>query len=87
VHLSVEDHGGSFLVPIHDEDFLARFPDLSGAELGALLGLAEAAEAIPGCRPLDRAAWPGVCDARIAGDLAALLALTASVPSAREVPS
>ena len=69
VHLSVEDHGGSFRLPIHDAAFLSRFPDLAGAELQALLELAEPAQARPGCRPLDRAEWPGVCESRIAHDL------------------
>ena len=69
VHLSVEDHGGSFLLPIHDEDFLSRFPDLAGAELGALLELAETTRANPACRPLERADWPCVCESRLVGDL------------------
>ena len=72
VHLSVEDHAGSFLLPVHDEAFLSRFPDLSGAELRALLELADATQARPACRPLDRAGWPAACEARIAGDLQAL---------------
>jgi sugar phosphate isomerase/epimerase len=86
VHLSVEDHGGSFPLPIHDRDFLARFPDLSDSELEALLELAKATEERPRCRPLDRAAWPGACEARIAGDLAALRALAASVPAHEAAP-
>jgi len=69
VHLSVEDHGGSFLLPIRDEDFLSRFPDLAGAELGALLELAETTRANPACRPLERADWPCVCESRLVGDL------------------
>ena len=78
VHLSVEDHGGSFLLPIRDEAFLSRFPDLSGAELTALLELADVAEADPACRPLERADWPAVCESRIAHDLAALRELADS---------
>ena len=69
VHLSVEDHGGSFLLPIHDEAFLSRFPDLAGAELGALLELADTTRANPVCRPLERADWPCVCESRLVGDL------------------
>ena len=69
VHLSVEDHGGSFLLPVHDEAFLSRFPDLAGAELRALLELADATQAMPGCRPLERADWPSVCESRLAHDL------------------
>jgi sugar phosphate isomerase/epimerase len=72
VHLSVEDHGGSFHLPIHDGAFLARFPDLAGAELRAILELAEASQARPECRPLDRAGWPAACESRVAQDLLAL---------------
>ncbi|MFO7694485.1 MAG: TIM barrel protein [Vicinamibacterales bacterium] len=87
VHLSVEDHGGSFLLPIHDEGFLVRFPDMTGAELNAILDLADATRAMPGCRPTDRADWPARCEARIAADLASVRQLAESVPATREVPS
>jgi sugar phosphate isomerase/epimerase len=83
-HLSVEDHGGSFLLPVRDAAFLARFPDLNGAELAALVEMAEAAQANPACRPLDRDAWPAVCEPRIAADLRALRAL-ADDAAVREV--
>jgi sugar phosphate isomerase/epimerase len=80
-HLSVEDHGGSFVLPVRDAAFLARFPDLQGAELAALVGMAGETLADPACRPLDRDAWPAACEARIAADLRALreLAATAAV--------
>jgi sugar phosphate isomerase/epimerase len=87
VHLSVEDHGGSFRLPIHDEAFMSRFPDLAGTELRALLELAEAAQANPGCRPLERAEWPGACESRIAHDLRQLRALIDPVPAVAEVSS
>ena len=87
VLLSVEDHGGSFLLPVHDEDFLARFPDMTGAELRALFELAEATQSRPLCRPLDRADWPAVCEARIAADLAAMRQLAGSIPGTREMSS
>ena len=87
VHLSVEDHGGSFRLPIHEEAFMSRFPDLAGSELRALLELAEAAEVNPGCRPLERAEWPGVCESRIAHDLRQLRALVDPVPAVPEVSS
>jgi sugar phosphate isomerase/epimerase len=87
VHLSVEDHGGSFLLPIHDEGFLERFPDMTGAELRAMFELAEATQSRPACRPLDRADWPAVCEARFAADLAAVRQLAGSVPGTRGVPS
>jgi sugar phosphate isomerase/epimerase len=87
VHLSVEDHGGSFALPIHDGAFLSRFPDLAGAELRALLELAETTQADSACRPLDRAEWPAVCESRIAFDLVALRTIADAVALPREVPS
>jgi hypothetical protein len=75
------------LLPIHDEGFLARFPDLADAELGAMLELAEASRARPECRPLERAEWPGVCESRIAHDLRQLRALVRPAPAVAEVSS
>jgi len=80
VHLSVEDHGGSFLLPIHDEAFLSRFPDLTGAELAALVHLSEVTAGRPACRPVERINWPAICESRIAHDIEALGALARSVP-------
>jgi sugar phosphate isomerase/epimerase len=80
VHLSAEDHGGSFLLPIHDEAFLSRFPDLTGAELAALVTLSEATAGRPACRPVERKDWPAICESRIAHDIEALGALVRSVP-------
>jgi sugar phosphate isomerase/epimerase len=80
VSLSVEDHGGSFDLPINDPSFLERFPDLTGGEMHSLLALAEATVSLPHCRPLDRSEWPAVCEARLAADLAALRALVARTP-------
>jgi sugar phosphate isomerase/epimerase len=80
VHLSVEDHGGSFLLPIHDEAFLSRFPDLTGAELAALVNLSEVTAGRPACRPVERTDWPAICESRITHDIEALGALARSVP-------
>jgi sugar phosphate isomerase/epimerase len=80
VHLSVEDHGGSFLLPIHDEAFLSRFPDLTGTELAALMNLTEVSAGRPACRPVERNDWPALCETRIAHDIEALGALARSVP-------
>jgi sugar phosphate isomerase/epimerase len=80
VHLSVEDHGGSFFLPIHDPVFLARFPDLAGAELASLIQLSEATAGIAACRPIDRNAWAGVCESRLTHDLVALHALSQRMP-------
>jgi len=80
VALSVEDHGGDFVLPVFDPHFLGKFPDLTVAELAALLGLvhrtadrmAEGRLAV-----LDRARWPRVCEERVKRDLAAVKALAA----------
>ena len=63
IHLSVEDHGGSFALPIFDPTFLSRFPDLTAAELARLVRLAHAgSETIA---PLARADWPKHCVSRL----------------------
>lgn len=72
VHLSIEDHGGSFEVPIFDAAFLGRFPDLTAAELARVIHLALCADSLPACRPLARERWPEVCEERLARDLVAL---------------
>ena len=75
VHLSVEDHAGSFDLPIYDRAFLAKFPDLTGTELASLVRLSEATAARAACRPVERSAWANVCEQRMAHDLAALRTL------------
>ena len=87
VTLSVEDHGGSFLLPVHDEAFLSRFPDATGQDLSAILQLADATEDRPACRPLDRADWPAMFEARLAHDIVMLRRLAGAVPAVAEVPS
>ena len=47
VDLSIEDHGGSFAVPIFDSDFLSRFPDLTAEELALVVGIAARTAATP----------------------------------------
>ena len=87
VTLSVEDHGGSFLLPIQDESFLSRFPDATDAELSTMLALADATQGRPACRPLDRADWPAVCEARLAHDLVMLRRLADAGSATTEGPS
>lgn len=78
--LCLEDHGGDFRIPVFDPDFLARFPDLSAAELVRLLALAaktrDKAEA-GRLSVLDRSRWPEVCEKRVRRGLAALKRLAA----------
>ena len=75
VHLSIEDHGGSFVLPIFDPLFLSKFPDLSAGEFARIVSLSQRAAALPLCRPLPRPGWAGVCEARLAGDLEALVSI------------
>ncbi len=75
VHLSIEDHGGFFGIPVFDPLFMARFPDLTIDELARVLQIVPRTSASPECRPLDRDRWPEVCEARLARDIAALRAL------------
>jgi hypothetical protein len=80
INLSLEDHGGDFLIPVYDPDFLARFPDLTVAELARLLSLAARTRALEdGGRlgPLDRARWPEACERRVKRGLRAVRRLVA----------
>lgn len=75
INLSLEDHGGDFLIPIFDAGFLARFPDLSVAETAKLLRLAARTRAAKDARRiaiLHRARWPEVCERRVKGGLRAV---------------
>ena len=80
LNLCLEDHGGDFRIPIFDPEFLARFPDLSAAELVRLLALAvktrDKAES-GRLAVLDRARWPEVCEKRVKRGLAAVKRLAA----------
>ena len=78
VHLSVEDHGGSFLLPIFDPAFLSKFPDLTVQEFARLAELAERTGREPACRPLPREDWPRIAEARMAANLTTLSALAES---------
>jgi sugar phosphate isomerase/epimerase len=79
VHFSVEDHGGSFLLPVFDPLFLSKFPDLTTQEFARLAALAERTAREPACRPLPREEWPRASEARMAANLAALAALVERV--------
>jgi sugar phosphate isomerase/epimerase len=75
VNLSIEDHGGDFLIPVSDPEFLARFPDLTVAELARLLGLASKSQSLKNERklgPVSRDRWPEICERRVRRDLRAV---------------
>ena len=72
ITLTVEDHGGDFLIPVNDPDFLARFPDLAVPELVGLLRLAVRTRALMesgklAVLPRDR--WPAACEPRVKRDI------------------
>ena len=68
INLSIEDHGGSFDIPIFDPTFLSKFPDLTTLEMSRLLKLADQTsrlmeKGIIGI--LDRPDWPNICEERM----------------------
>jgi sugar phosphate isomerase/epimerase len=75
INLTVEDHGGDFLIPVNDPDFLARFPDLAVPELVRLLGLSVRTRELMDegkLAVLPRERWPGACERRVKRDLLAV---------------
>jgi sugar phosphate isomerase/epimerase len=68
VRLSLEDHGGQFLLPIFDPEFLGRFPDLTAHELARLLRLSllTRKKTLAGkIGVVERGRWPEVCEERV----------------------
>ena len=75
VHLTIEDHGGSFSLPIYDMLFLSRFPDLTLQEFVSLVQMAyQAAEAVRAgeLSITEREKWPGICESRLKQDILSL---------------
>lgn len=75
IHLSVEDHGGSFSLPVFNEFFLSGFPDLTLKEFVALIRMARRTEEKTGDSQLavtGRERWPEVCESRVKRDIEAL---------------
>ncbi|MBN2011284.1 sugar phosphate isomerase/epimerase [candidate division KSB1 bacterium] len=75
IHLSIEDHGGYFSLPIFDPVFISKFPDLTAVELASLISLAQQTKFkldASECEILDREKWPEICQDRIKRDIRAL---------------
>jgi sugar phosphate isomerase/epimerase len=75
ITLTVEDHGGDFLIPVHDAGFLARFPDLAVPELVRLLGLSVRTRGLVDAGKLavlPRDRWPAACEGRVKRDIRAV---------------
>jgi sugar phosphate isomerase/epimerase len=72
VHLSLEDHGGEFLMPIFNRAFLMKFPDLTVVELARLLALARDSQRLfeqEKLTAVERGDWPDVCEERVRNGL------------------
>jgi len=72
LHLSIEDHGGDFLIPIFDPLFIKKFPDLTVRELTSLLQLSSRTRELMDKKALsilDRSRWPEQCEARLKRDI------------------
>jgi hypothetical protein len=79
IALTIEDHGGDFLIPVHDAEFLARFPDLAVPELVRLLGLTVKTRALMDAGKLSilpRDRWPALCGERVKRDIQAVRRMT-----------
>jgi sugar phosphate isomerase/epimerase len=75
VHLTIEDHGGSFSLPIYDSRFLSEFPDLTLQEFVSLIQMGhQAAEAVRAgeLAITGREKWPEICESRIKQDMLSL---------------
>lgn len=72
IHLSIEDHGGSFSIPVFDKSFMKGFPDLTLDEFIDLMNLAEKTrDLIDNCglEMVQREKWPELCEERIKKDI------------------
>lgn len=75
VHLSIEDHGGSFNLPVFDSLFLSKFPDLTIKEFSRIVQLALQTKERMGKGELaitKREDWPRICEPRVKRDILAL---------------
>jgi sugar phosphate isomerase/epimerase len=82
VHLSIEDHGGSFNLPVFDPAFLERFPDLTLAEMMRLMAMAQRYSTGPEALTdpvTPREKWPQLCESRMAKNIKVLKKLTAAI--------
>jgi 3-oxoisoapionate decarboxylase len=75
IHLTIEDSPGDLAIPVFDQAFLARFPDLAAAEFAALVRLSLKSRRIPEAgriAGLDRDRGPDPCERRLKRDLHAV---------------
>jgi sugar phosphate isomerase/epimerase len=82
IHLSLEDHGGDFPIPIFNPDFLRKFPDLTAAEMARLLSLAVSTRrSIEQGRMavVERSRWHEVCEDRVKRGMGAIKGIVAQL--------
>jgi sugar phosphate isomerase/epimerase len=75
VHLSIEDHGGSFHLPVFDPLFLSKFPDLTPGEFARIMRLTLRTKEKMDKGELaitKRDDWPQICEPRIKRDILSL---------------
>jgi len=68
LRLSLEDHGGEFLLPVFDQEFLGQFPDVTPLELTRLLRLSLLTKKKVDAGRIaivERSRWPEVCEERV----------------------
>jgi len=84
INLSIEDHGGRFHLPIFNQEFLAKFPDLTVQEFSSLVSLSQDTEELFRTDRLDitdRKEWPRLCMGRLQRDIQTLKQLVQSTHS------
>lgn len=72
IYLSVENHGGSFFLPVNETWFISRFPDLAGTEYNNLLDLAVTTSdkiKTGDLKITERDDWPVICEERTRDDI------------------
>ncbi|OGD27222.1 MAG: hypothetical protein A2Y56_15590 [Candidatus Aminicenantes bacterium RBG_13_63_10] len=72
LNLTIEDHGGSFLLPVSNRSFLKKFPDMPLEEWDLLLKLVAGTEKrlkAGELQVLEREDWPEVCEDRVREDI------------------
>ena len=75
VHFSIEDHGGSFHLPVFDPLFLSKFPDLTPGEFARIMRLTLKTKEKMDKGKLaitKREDWPQICESRIKRDILSL---------------
>lgn len=81
INLSIEDHGGSTLLPIYDSLFLSKFPDLTPQDFSQLIQMAHrSAEHVDTGRIgiVKQEEWPEICESRLQRDISSLRKISQS---------